>query len=254
MGPGGGRSICRCRTCRKVYRPGCNAGFPAAFGCPAICSDPQPKGKRGRKPKKGKRLSVLSELVTDSTQTWRLVEIAWYRGQTKLRKVLGGVCPWHKNGDDPVKIRWVLVVDPEGKDKPAAFFSTDDNLAPERIVEIFVWRWNIQVTFEETRRHLGVETQRQWSDLAIARTTPALMGLFSMVCLMAVNLIKEGTLPLRHTAWYTKQNPTFSDVLAFVRRTIWAGKYFHNSASGTERFELSRGHLNILLNQFASVP
>jgi hypothetical protein len=174
------------------------------FGFP----EPQPKGKRGRKPKKGKRLPALGELAMDSAQAWRLVEIAWYGGETKLKKVLTGVCLWHKNGYDPVKIRWVLVIDPEGKGKPEAFFSTDGDLAAERIVEIFVWRWSIEVTFEEVRRHLGVETQRQWSDLAIVRTTPALMGLFSMVCLMAVDLINEGTLPLRHTAWYTKQKGT----------------------------------------------
>ena len=35
------------------------------------------------------------------------------------------------------------------------------------------------------RTHLGVETQRQWSDLAIARTTPALLGLFSWTTLAA---------------------------------------------------------------------
>jgi len=99
-------------------------------------------------------------------------------------------------------------------------------MTPGRIVEIFVLRWNVEVTFEETRRHLGVETQRQWSDLAIARTTPALMGLFSLVCLMALRMLEDGSLPVRQSAWYKKQDATFSDVLAFVRRAIWAGEVF----------------------------
>ncbi|KOR32755.1 hypothetical protein TI05_05270 [Achromatium sp. WMS3] len=89
---------------------------------------------------------------------------------------------------------------------------------PKRIIEIFVLLWNIEVTFQEVRRHLGVET----SDLAIARTTPALMALFSLVCLIALQTLKGGILPLRHTAWYNKKQATFSDVLAFVRRTLWA--------------------------------
>lgn len=212
----------------------------------------QPTGKRGPKPKKGKRRPKLSELAVDPHQPWQEVDIAWYGGEVKRRKILSGVCLWHTNGQDPVKIRWVLVTDPEGKDKPEAFFTTDGYLAPKRIVEIFVLRWNIEVTFEEVRRHLGVETQRQWSDLAIARTTPALMGLFSLVCLITLQILKGDSLPLRHTAWYRKQNAAFSDVLAFVRRAIWAGKYLHNSVSGADYLELSRDEMDTLLDRLAA--
>jgi len=95
-----------------------------------------------------------------------------------------------------------LVVDPENEDNVEAFFSTDEAIDPKRIIEIFVLRWNIEVTFQEVRRHLGVETQRQWSNLAIARTTPALMALFLLVCLIALQYFKGGILPLRHIAWY----------------------------------------------------
>ncbi len=91
------------------------------------------------------------------------------------------------------------------------------------IIAAFVRRWNIEVTFEETRRHLGVETQRQWADRAIARTTPALFALFSLVCLMALRLVAMGhALPIRMTAWYRKSKATFSDVLAMVSRILWA--------------------------------
>jgi len=213
---------------------------------------PQPEGKRGPKPKKGKRLPRLCEQAEDSELPWQEAEIGWYGGETKIRKILSGVCLWHTCGQNPVKIRWVLVIDPEGKDNPEAFFSTDENFEPECIVEIFVQRWNIEVTFEEVRRHLGVETQRQWSDQAISRTTPALMGLFSLVCLMALHLLKGETLPLRQTAWYTKRDAAFSDVLIFVRRAIWTGKYLHNSAPGTDRLELSRGEMDALLDQLAA--
>ncbi|KOR28879.1 hypothetical protein TI05_16065 [Achromatium sp. WMS3] len=125
---------------------------------------------------------------------------------------------------------------------------------PKRIIEIFVLRWNIEVTFQEVRRHLGVETQRQWSDLAIARTTSALMALFSLVCLIALQTLKGGILPLRHTAWYNKKQATFSDVLAFVRRTLWAEKFLHNSALNADRVELSRKDMDALLDRLAAVP
>ena len=214
--------------------------------------EPQAKSKRGKKPAKGKRLPKLSELAEDPLQPWLEQEIPWYGGETKKVKLLTGVCLWHTNGHPPVKIRWALVVDPEGKSRTEAFFSTDTALSPERIVAVFVMRWNIEVTFEEVRRHLGVETQRQWSDLAIARTTPMLMALFSLVCLIAMQLLQGKIMPLHQTGWYTKQNAAFSDVLAFVRRAIWSQKYLHNSENDAEYCKLPRRELEALLHRLAT--
>lgn len=211
-----------------------------------------PPGKSGRKPQKGQRLPTMKSLLEDVTALWKSTEVAWYEGTRKEVRLLSGACLWHTPGQAPVQLRWVLVVDPTGTIKPQAFFSTDTEMTPERIVEIFVLRWNVEVTFEETRRHIGVETQRQWSDLAIARTTPVLMGLFSLVCLMACRLLENGSLPVRHTAWYKKSDAAFSDVLAFVRRSIWAQKYFVNSMPGNDRLELSRQECEALLDQLAA--
>ena len=183
-------------------------------------------GKRGPKPQKGKRLTKLKDLVDDPDQDWQEAHVKWYGGVMKRIRFLTGVCLWHTPGQKPVLIRWVLVVDPDGKCDPEAFFSTDTQLTPIQIVEYFVLRWGVEVTFQESRRHLGVETQRQWTDKAIVRSTPALMGLFSIVCLIALRLISTGKeLIPQATAWYQKQDVTFSDVLAFVRRYIWADKY-----------------------------
>jgi hypothetical protein len=95
-------------------------------------------------------------------------------------------------------------------------------MSPQRVIELFVLRWSIEVTFEEARRHLGVETQRQWSPLAIARTTPLLFATFSLLCLMVYHLRKHWSSLPRSTAWYLKSQASFSDLLALVRRTIWA--------------------------------
>jgi len=187
---------------------------------------PEVPGKRGPKPQKGDRLPKLKDLMDDPDQDWQEAHVKWYGGVMKRIRFLTGVCLWHTPGQKPVPIRWVLVVDPNGKCDPEAFFSTDTQLTPVQIVEYFVLRWGVEVTFQESRRHLGVETQRQWADKAIARSTPALMGLFSIVCLMALKLISTGKeLIPQTTAWYQKQDATFSDVLTFVRRYIWADKY-----------------------------
>jgi len=192
------------------------------FGFPG----PEVPGKKGPKPQKGERLPKLKDLVDDPDQDWQEAHVKWYGGIMKHIRFLTGVCLWHTPGQKPVLLRWVLVVDPDGKCRTEAFFSTDTQHTPIQIIEYFVLRWGMEVTFQESRRHLGVETQRQWTDKAIARSTPALMGLFSIVSLMALRLISEGKeLIPQATAWYQKQDATFSDVLAFVRRYIWADKY-----------------------------
>jgi hypothetical protein len=97
----------------------------------------------------------------------------------------------------------------------------------------------MEVTFEEVRKHLGMETQRQWSDLAIARTTPILLGLFSLVTILANHLQANFSWNTRQTVWYSKQLPTFSDALALVRRFFWAGT-FSTSSKSTEIVKVPR--------------
>lgn len=128
--------------------------------------------------------------------------------------------------DETIERRWVLLKGANGDIKPCALLCTDLNLSALEIVGFFVQRWNVEVTFQEARAHLGVETQRQWGDLAIARTTPVLMGLFSMVTLWADPLFKNGPVSLEPCAWYQKPCPTFSDAIACVRKRIWQNQKF----------------------------
>ena len=106
------------------------------------------------------------------------------------------------------------------------FACTDQVADPITILQLFVRRWSVEVTFAEVRRHLGVETQRQWSDLAIARTTPCLLALFSLVTLLASKLAARGLVLPRRAAWFAKLEVTFSDALAGVRRQLWIAQAF----------------------------
>src|SRR5207342_1494779 len=112
---------------------------------------------------------------------------------------------------------------------PSAIFSTDLSQTAEQIVRDFMKRWSLEVTFEESRAHLGIETQRQWSDLAIERTTPLLFGLYSLVALFGLALHPDGYIPVAQAAWYHKQIATFCDVLALVRLHLWGSGTFPTS-------------------------
>jgi hypothetical protein len=180
-----------------------------------------PKGKPGPKPPVGKKLLSMEKRLTDKRIKWKLVTFSeWYGNLNKQMLISSGVSIWRKSNTELVKVKWVLLKDPEGKLEPVLLACTQTEASLQDIVGFFVRRWRVEVTFAEVRRHLGVETQRQWSDLAIERTTPCLMALFSIVCLWANKLHRHQSIKPNQTAWYKKKNVTFSDVLARVRLDI----------------------------------
>jgi hypothetical protein len=188
----------------------------------------RPSGKRGRSRKKGQRLATLQQLAADPMTVWQELTFSeWYGQNQKTMEVATDTAVWYHSGKPPVAIRWVLLRDPLGKLDTTALLSTDETLKAEQIVTYFVRRWAIEVTFQEVRAHLGVETQRQWSEKAIARTTPVLLGLCSIVSLLAERLQTLGYLQTAKAAWYEKQQPTFSDAIASVRQYLWQQSNFY---------------------------
>ena len=190
----------------------------AALSMPAPLRYP---GQRGRPRLKGQRLPTLATVAADPQAPWTPVIVPhWYGAGARTVEVASDTAVWYHTGLPPVPLRWVLIRDPQGQFDTQALLCTDQAIRPEQILAHFVLRWQLEVTFEEARRHLGVETQRQWSDLAIHRTPPALLGLFSLVTLLAHPHLDAAT-PVRQAAWYHKPLPTFSDALAVVRRHFW---------------------------------
>ena len=136
--------------------------------------------------------------------------------------------------------------DPLGEFRPQAFLCTDVDAGPVDILSWSVRRWATEVTFAEARRHLGAETQRQWPDRAVARTTPVLLGLYSPVALRADELQRRSAVLPRAAAWYAKPAPTFSDALAAVRRTLWADAASCTSAADGNAAKVPRAVLDRL--------
>jgi hypothetical protein len=203
----------------------------------AALHDPPPPPEphqRGRKRYKGARQASLKARAADPLAHWLPLTIPWYAGTQRKVLTLTDTALWYTDCHLPLPIRWVLVRDPRGEWSDQAFLCTDPTMNASRVLRWAVLRWNIEVTFEEARAHLGVETQRQWSDLAIARTTPALLALFSLVTLFAHQLLQNRPLPTRTTAWYRKKEPSFADVLAFLRREMWTQLHFPLSQPGRD--------------------
>ena len=180
----------------------------AALFAPA--PPPRP-GQKGRPRLKGRRLPSLSARLKDPKTRWQRLRVHWYGQGLRRVEIATDTALWYRSGHAPVLIRWVLVRDPLGRFETRALLSTDPNRSARQIVELFTRRWQVEVTFEETRAHLGVETQRQWNPKAIQRATPVLLGLFSLVTLMAHRLQQQapGALQPSACAWYAKRRLTF---------------------------------------------
>ena len=192
---------------------------------------PRRPRRRGRPPLQGARLPGLADRLRDRRTPWRRVAIdGWYGRATRRLDIATGTALWSHRGAR-VAIRWVLVRDPSGEKEPQAFLCTDRQAEPADILRWFVRRWRTETTFEEARRHLGMESQRQWTDLAVLRTTPALLGLFSLVTLWASQLAIECGPMLERVRWYPKPLATFSDALALVRHELWTAQI--SAASST---------------------
>jgi hypothetical protein len=238
VGDGGYASIALVRACQRrkvtlITRLRWDATLYESPG-------PQPAGKRGPKPKKGPRQPSFAQRVADPKSEWKKATVLWYGGGEKEVELLTGTGRWHTPGADPVGLRWVVVryeeEDRTGKRmlKTLALLCSElENVSTEKIVARYVGRWNQEVMFEEIRASLGFETQRHWSQRAIERAAPCLFGLFSLVVLMTHRLHPE-TLPIQRSAWYDKDEATFSDALAAVRSHLWSSMKYVNSSETDE--------------------
>jgi hypothetical protein len=230
--------------CRKLSKP---IAFTTRLRLDAALYEPAPPrkpGQIGRPRIKGERLPYLSVVAEDPRTIWKPTKIAnWYGSGERMVEIASQTAVWYSTGLPAVPVRWVLIRDPQGEFKPQALLCTDLDADPEEILRWFVMRWQLEVTFQEVRRHLGFETQRQWSELAIRRTTPALFALFSLIALFAHQRMRQAASAFRRqAAWYHKRDPTFSDALAMVRKELWAQEEqsFYGSSSATDTIKVPR--------------
>jgi hypothetical protein len=207
---------------------------------------PRKRGTNGRPRVKGEELPKLHDVLNDLETKWQSVKVKWYDGTEQVVELASGTGVWYRIGLPVLPVRWVLTRDPEGKLEPKAYFCTNQSQSPVEVVSSFIKRWTIEVTFEESRAHLGVETQRQWSDLAIERSTPCLLGMFSLVALFGKALYPDGKMPVQRTAWYTKTGATFSDVLAEVRRQLWGNFTYHTLPTDPDVCLVPHSHVDRL--------
>ncbi len=234
--------------CRRMTNP---ITFITRLRLDAALYEPAPPrkpGQMGRPRLKGGRLPNLCVVAEDPSTQWRSVVVAeWYGAEERTVEVVSNIALWYSTGLPAVPLRWVLIRDPREEFRTQALLCTDLGAEPERIISWFVRRWQMETTFQEVRQRLGFETQRQWSEKAIGRTAPVLLGLFSLVTLFAHRqMAQEGSRTIRRAAWYDKSRPTFTDALALVRKELWTCTTFRGSLSYLDTVKVPRAFMERL--------
>jgi len=218
LGDGGYASHELARFCHRHRR---HATLVSRFHGDARLYAPLPKRRRrtGRPPQKGRKLPTPQQIVARRVLTQATVQ--WYGGGNRRVGLVTDTGLWYRVGAGVVPIRWVFVRDRQGTHRDEYFYTTDPALTAEQIVSWFTARWPIETTFQEVRAHLGFETTRQHVAPSVLRTAPCLLGLFSVICLIYAEHVKSHRMGIRQTLWYVKEEPTFSDAMAAVRRLFW---------------------------------
>ena len=229
--------------CRRLSNP---ITFITRLRLDAALYEPAPPrlpGQMGRPRLKGERMANLSAIAEDPSTGWEQIMVAnWYGGGERTVEIASNTAIWYSTGLPAVPLRWVLIRDPQEEFDTQALLCTDLAVDPRQIISWFVRRWQMEATFAEVRQRLGFETQRHWSERAIQRTAPALLGLFSVITLLAHQYMAAGEAVVRRAAWYDKRYPTFSDALALVRKKLWAQEEttFCTSSQETDTVKVSR--------------
>ena len=218
--PGGGWRVGRCQT-RAALPAGARAGqlyLSPTPGCLPLRPVPTPAQQRraALRPNTG-RACQLGPAGRRSHNGVDGDSVSWYGGTTRTVDLATGPGGVARAQAGALTVALGHCARPAGHFAPQFLFATDQAATPAQIVTWFVMRWSEEVTFAEVRAHLGVETQRQWSPLAIERTTPVLLGLFAVVTLLAEHLRAGQPHPRRTAAWYIKRKqplPTRSPLCA----------------------------------------
>ena len=212
----------------------------------ALYDPPPPRapGTKGRPRLTGKRRPPLEAVLTDEQTPWTTLPVDdWYGEGPREVEGAPDTALWYHPGKPPVALRWVLSRAPHERFTPQALWSTNRADTCAQMLAWLVCRWTMAVTCAEARAHLGMATQRQWNDRAIARATPALLSLYSVITLTAPLRIAKGETWVRSTAWYGKTRPTFSDAIAWVRRHLWEHIHFSTSHQETDLMKIPRALL-----------
>lgn len=217
----------------------------------AIYTSPPPKkeGQRGASRKKGERLPTPKQLANDSSIPWQEIQTTVY-GETRTFLVKGIKALWYRVAKS--RLLFILIVrDPTGENDDEFFFTTDLSLLPDMILELIAGRWSIEVTHRDSKQYIGISDPQVWNPKSVNRQIPFVFLIMSLIILWYAKYGYKSQFDIRPKApWYRqKQTPSFLDMLAALRRSLWAETFFSNSTS-EDKMQKITGAFNPIFTPF----
>ena len=169
-------------------------------------------GTNGRPRKRGHRLPTPGAMLAARC---RHVNLKIY-GRSEQARVADACARVYAAPERPLRV--VAVEALSGGRGQQAFYSTCHEATAEQVITWYAMRWSVEVTFHDSKQHLGFEEPQGWTRRAAERTAPMAMLLYSLVVLWFAREGHRSWQPL-DCPWYTfKINPSFADMLATLRR------------------------------------
>jgi hypothetical protein len=247
-------------ACRQIVRnlPE-RVVFIGPMAMDAALYNPPPKKKsgRGRPCKKGKRLKSPKQLIKDRSVPWKPQEMLLY-GRRVTVLVKTQCCLWYTVASGRL-VRMIVTRDPSGRIEDRAYFSTDAQMSPLEIAQYFSLRWTQEELHRNIKQHLGLEDpQNGWwrrpkgkrknkkipgpkphkerGRKAVTRTAPFILTTYALVIIWYFgndSWQEDVERARRRAPWYReKKEPSFADMLAALRRHLWAERNFSEPTDG----------------------
>jgi hypothetical protein len=193
-------------------------------------------GQIGRPRKRGKRVPA-PQVLAAGWRRWRPLPVTLY-GRPVTPHIFALTALWYAALPEHA-IRIVVVRDPMGRRQDEAFFCTDPAVTEGFILEGYARRWTLEVTFHDTKQHLGFADPQAQTATAVRRTAPIAGLVYALILLWYAGHVHPdvatGHRPLAwpDRPWYrAKTTPSFPDMLAALRRAGWR-RYLSASPSST---------------------
>ena len=191
----------------------------------ALYAPPTPPrpGQRGARRKKGPRLPGMAAWAADLSQVWHVLTFDQF-GLHATLKVKTIQAFYYKAGKDRL-LTIVLVRDPEGKRPDQMFYCTRLDWEAHQVLSAYACRWAIECTFENSKQFLGLEDPANRLPLAVQRTAPMALVLYSLIVVW-FHRLGHAWVRFPHRPWYRKKaEPSFADMLSTLRRVSWEEKF-----------------------------
>ena len=167
---------------------------------------------KGRPRKRGQRLPSPEQMLVGRC---RRVSLHIY-GRTEEARLADVEARVHAAPKRPLRV--VAVESLRGGRGQEAFYSTCHEASAEAVIAWYAMRWSVEVTFHDSKQHLGFEEPQGWTRRAVQRTAPVAMLLYSLIVFWFARQGHRHYRPITCPWYLGKSQPSFADMLVTLRR------------------------------------